>query len=118
MSAAPPEYIVKNILLFGRLLRLMGLDVGVSDMVELADALTRISLARKADVYHAARSVLVRRHEDYPLFDQAWQAFWRKPSNAASWMRPSSRTTRTAWGRLPRASSRAAATQLGRMANR
>ncbi len=81
MPAAAPAYFVKNLLLFGRLLRLMGLDVGVSDMVELADALTRIELARKADVYHAARSVLVRCHEDYPLFDQAWQAFWRKPSN-------------------------------------
>ncbi|MBI5879761.1 MAG: VWA domain-containing protein [Chloroflexi bacterium] len=81
MSTSAPDFFLKNLLLFGRLLRLMGLDVGVSDMLELAEALTRIDLARKPDVYHTARAVLVRRHEDYPLFDQAWQAFWRKPSN-------------------------------------
>src|SRR5712692_1810359 len=75
------SYFLKNLLLFGRLLRLMGLDVGVSEMIDLARALDAIDLSRKWDVYHTARALLVRRHEDYPLFDQAWQVFWRKPSN-------------------------------------
>jgi uncharacterized protein with von Willebrand factor type A (vWA) domain len=74
-------YFLKNLLLFGRLLRLMGMDVGPAEMIELTQALDVVDLGKKWDVYHAARSVLVRRHEDYPLFDQAWRVFWRKAGN-------------------------------------
>ena len=74
-------YFLKNLLLFGRLLRLMGLDVGAAEMIELTQALDAIELGQKWDVYHTARAVLVRRHEDYPLFDQAWRVFWRKAGN-------------------------------------
>src|SRR2546421_11567588 len=74
-------YFLKNLLLFGRLLRLMGLDVGVSEMMDLARALELVGLGRKTDVYHTAKALLVRRHEDYPLFDQAWRVFWRKPTH-------------------------------------
>ena len=75
------SYFLKNLLLFGRLLRLMGLEVGAAEMIELTQALDAIELGKKWDVYHAARAVLVRRHEDYPLFDQAWRVFWRKAGN-------------------------------------
>ncbi len=81
MTGSPRTYFLKNILLFGRLLRLMGIDVGPSEMIDLAQALETIDIGKKQDVYHTARAVLVRRHEDYPLFDQAWQVFWRKPSD-------------------------------------
>jgi uncharacterized protein with von Willebrand factor type A (vWA) domain len=74
-------YFLKNLLLFGRLLRLMGLDVGTAEMIELTQALDAIDLGKKWDVYDTVRSVLVRRHEDYPLFDQAWRVFWRKAGN-------------------------------------
>src|SRR5438067_9540340 len=75
------SYFLKNLLLFGRLLRLMGLEVGAAEMIELTQALDAIDLGKKWDVYHTARAVLVRRHEDYPLFDQAWRVFWRKAGN-------------------------------------
>src|ERR1700694_5066058 len=75
------SYFLKNLLLFGRLLRLMGMDVGPAEMIELTQALDVIDLGKKWDVYPTARAVLVRRHEDYPLFDQAWRVFWRKAGN-------------------------------------
>ena len=75
------SFFLKNLLMFGRLLRLMGLDVGSSEMMDLARALELVDVSRKWDVYHTAKAVLVRRHEDYPLFDQAWRVFWRKPTN-------------------------------------
>src|SRR5438132_4251928 len=80
-NESAPTYFLKNLLLFGRLLRVMGLDVGASEMIDLTHALAWIDIGKKQDVYQSARAILVRRHEDYPLFDQAWRAFWRKPTD-------------------------------------
>ncbi|MCA1553625.1 MAG: VWA domain-containing protein, partial [Chloroflexi bacterium] len=79
-----PSPFLKNLLLFGRLLRLMGLDVGASEMIDLTHALALIDIGKKQDLYQTARAILVRRHEDFPLFDQAWRAFWRKPGNPSA----------------------------------
>jgi uncharacterized protein with von Willebrand factor type A (vWA) domain len=72
--------LLHNLLLFGRLLRGLGLDVNPGRMIDLVQALDHIDLRRKADFYHAARSLLVHRREDIPLFDAAFKAFWRKPA--------------------------------------
>jgi uncharacterized protein with von Willebrand factor type A (vWA) domain len=69
-----------NLVLFGRLLRGLGLDVNPGRMIDLVQALEYIEIGRKADFYHAARSLLVHRQEDIPLFDEAFEAFWRKPA--------------------------------------
>ncbi len=72
--------LLHNLLLFGRLLRGLGLDVNPGRMIDLVHALGHIEIGRKQDFYHAARSLLVHRHEDVPLFDQAFEMFWRKPA--------------------------------------
>ncbi len=56
------------------------MDVNPGRMMDLAQALKHIEIGRKSDFYHAARSLLVHRHEDFPLYDQAFEMFWRKPS--------------------------------------
>jgi uncharacterized protein with von Willebrand factor type A (vWA) domain len=72
--------LVHNILLFGRVLRGLGLDVNSGRMIDLVKALDLIDVGRRADFYHAARGLLVHRREDMPSFDAAFEAFWRKPS--------------------------------------
>ena len=72
-------YLLHNLLLFGRLLRGLGLDVNPGRMIDLAHSLAHIDLGRRRDFYHAARSLLVHRREDIPLFDAAFEAFWREP---------------------------------------
>ncbi len=72
--------LLHNLLLFGRVLRGLGLDVNPGRMIDLVTAIAFISIGRKADFYHAARSLLIHRREDIPLFDQAFEVFWRKPS--------------------------------------
>ncbi len=71
--------LLHNLLLFGRLLRGLGLDVNPGRMIDLVHALDHIEIGRKADFYFTVRSLLVHRHEDFPLFDQAFEMFWRKP---------------------------------------
>jgi len=88
--------LLHNILLFGRVLRGLGLDVNPGRMLDLCDALAYVQIGRKADFYYTARSLLCHRLEDLPRFDQAFQLFWRKPQegwdvNLAALMRPKAR---------------------------
>ncbi|HEX6034892.1 MAG TPA: VWA domain-containing protein [Anaerolineales bacterium] len=69
-----------NLLLFGRLLRKLGLDINPGRMMDLVSALDHIEIGRKQDFYHAARTLLVHEREDLPLFDEAFEFFWRKPA--------------------------------------
>ena len=69
-----------NLLLFGRLLRRLGLDVNPGRMMDLVSALEHIEIGRKPDFFYAARTLLVHEREDLPLFDQAFELFWRKPA--------------------------------------
>ncbi len=66
-----------NLLVFGRLLRSVGMDVATSRLVTAVDALARVGLGRRDDVYHTLRTVLVTRRDDVPLFDAAFSAFWQ-----------------------------------------
>ncbi len=76
--------LLHNLLLFGRLLRGLGLDVNPGRMIDLVYALDHIDIGRKAEFYHATRSLLVHNREDLPIFDEAFETFWRKPSDG--WM--------------------------------
>lgn len=72
-----------HLLAFGYLLREMGVAVSPGQMVELAGALEHVDISRRADFRAAMRCMLVLRREDLPLFDQAFEFFWRKAGNAS-----------------------------------
>ena len=67
-----------NLVLFGRLLRRLGLDVNPGRVIDLLQALDYVPLGHKRDFYYTVRSLLVHRKEDLALFDQAFELFWRK----------------------------------------
>jgi uncharacterized protein with von Willebrand factor type A (vWA) domain len=73
-----------NLILFGRVLRGLGLDAGPGRMIGLASALEHVSVGSKRDFYYAARAIVARRREDLALFDRAFEAFWRKPAGAGT----------------------------------
>ncbi|HZD09868.1 MAG TPA: VWA domain-containing protein [Candidatus Binatia bacterium] len=70
--------LLHNLVLFGRLLRRLGIDVNPGRMIELVQALDYVNLARRDDFYHTIRSLLVHRHDQLPLFDRAFELFWRR----------------------------------------
>lgn len=81
MSSPPASgHLLHNLLLFGRLLRGLGLDVNPGRMIDLVHGLAYVDLERKHDFYHAARTLLVHQQQDIALFDAAFEAFWRKPA--------------------------------------
>ncbi len=67
-----------NLLLFGRLLRRLGLDVHAGRMLDAVSVLEDIGLRRRGDVHAALRTLLVHRREDLPVFDEAFSVFWRQ----------------------------------------
>ncbi len=71
------SYLLKNLVLFGRLLRSLGMDVGSGQVIDLAAALEHIDIGRRDDFYHAARAIFVHRRVDLPLFDHAFSLFWQ-----------------------------------------
>lgn len=77
-SPQPSGNLLHNLLLFGRVLRGLGMDVNPGRMIDLVGALEHIQLGYKQDFYHACRSLLVHDKTDIPLFDQAFERFWRK----------------------------------------
>ncbi len=68
-------YLLDHFLGFGRLLRQFGVAVDPAQMLDLLGALEQIQLGQREDTYLTCRTVLVRRREDLPVFDEAWQ-FW------------------------------------------
>ena len=77
--AAEPHHLLRNLVLFGRVLRGLGLDVNPGRMMDLVQALSYVEVGLRSDFYHAARSLLVHQRDDIPLFDQAFEMFWQKP---------------------------------------
>ncbi len=68
-----------NLLRFGRLLHALGLDVQAGGMLDVAEALGHVEIGRRGDFYHTLQTLLVRRAQDLPIFDEAFRLFWRPP---------------------------------------
>jgi uncharacterized protein len=66
----------RNLIVFGRVLRGMGLGAQPDRLVLLGQALDAVGLRSRADVKAAARSVLVRSPEEASIFDAAFDLFW------------------------------------------
>jgi len=75
--------LAENVMHFARLLRAAGLPVGPGRVVDCVQALETIGpphfpMARE-DWYWTMSAVLLSRQEHRPIFDQAFQVFWRDP---------------------------------------
>jgi uncharacterized protein with von Willebrand factor type A (vWA) domain len=77
-------HILHNLMLFGETLRRLGLDFGSGNMLDLVRATETIPIGRRQDFRAAARCLLVHRKQDFPLFDDAFQVFWRRPAHGIS----------------------------------
>ena len=71
--------LLHNLVLFGRIVRALGVDVNPGRIMEVTHALGHIELWRKADFYNTLRSMIITRREDIPKFDEAFELFWKKP---------------------------------------
>lgn len=80
-KARPPGggKLAENITHFARVLRGAGLPVGPGQVLDAIEAAQMGCLRNKTDFHAALHAVFVKRHEHDPLFEEAFQIFWRKP---------------------------------------
>ncbi|HVS64913.1 MAG TPA: VWA domain-containing protein [Thermoanaerobaculia bacterium] len=77
-DAAPPGgNLLRNMVLFSRLLRVGGLDTTPQQLGDWLTALDLVDLRSKQDTKTASRAVLVRRAQDLDWFDTAFELFWQ-----------------------------------------
>ncbi|MEK7400785.1 MAG: VWA domain-containing protein [Gemmatimonadota bacterium] len=69
----------ENIVHFVRLLRATGIPVGPNRTLDALAAAAAVGVARKDDFRAALSAVLISRQEHQPMFDQAFEVFWRNP---------------------------------------
>ena len=71
--------IAENIVHFSRVLRTAGLAVGPDRVLAAMAAVEAVGLETRDDVHAALSAVMLDRHEQQPIFDAAFDAFWRDP---------------------------------------
>jgi hypothetical protein len=72
------SHLLDNLLFFGRVLRLAGIDVHPGRMIDVVEALGHVNLAARDEVFHTCRALLVHRPEQLAVFDLAFDTFWRQ----------------------------------------
>ncbi|HWA39270.1 MAG TPA: VWA domain-containing protein [Burkholderiales bacterium] len=82
--------LAENVMHFARLLRAAGLRIGPDRVIDCVRALEIANAAqfppRREDWYWTMSAVLLSRQEQRPIFDQAFQIFWRDPKLAERMM--------------------------------
>ncbi|HVK92611.1 MAG TPA: VWA domain-containing protein, partial [Mycoplana sp.] len=66
-----------NIVHFARALRKAGLRIGPAAVADAIEAVEAVGIGERDEFYTALYCTLVTRHEDQPIFDEAFRLFWR-----------------------------------------
>ncbi|MGC4025680.1 MAG: VWA domain-containing protein [Mesorhizobium sp.] len=76
-SAKTDGRIADNIVYFARTLRKAGMRVGPASVKDAIEAVLTAGIGSRDDFYWVLHSVLVKRHEDHPVFDEAFRLYWK-----------------------------------------
>ncbi len=76
-SALGGQGTVKNLLAFSRVLKELGIKIGLSQVMDASRALERVDVGRRADFRAALRANFVSDREQIAVFDRAFDLFWR-----------------------------------------
>ena len=79
LDALPRGRLAENVLHFVRVLRAAGLPVGPAKVQDALAAVAAVGVGERSDFREALAAVLVSRHEHLPIFEQAFDLFWRNP---------------------------------------
>ena len=71
--------LAENVVHFVRILRAAGMPVGPARVLDALAAVEKVGVDHRTDFRAALSSVLVSRRDHLPLFEQAFDVFWRDP---------------------------------------
>ncbi|MGH9341838.1 MAG: vWA domain-containing protein [Acidobacteriota bacterium] len=69
--------LLTNIILFGRVLRVLGIPVTPTQLMDLVGGLRHIDIGTREDFKNAARGLLINRRDQHALFDRVFDIFWQ-----------------------------------------
>lgn len=72
--------LAENVMHFARALRVAGLPIGPDRVIEALRAVELSGVHRRDDFYWTLHAVFVKRHENSPIFDEAFRLFWQPPA--------------------------------------
>ena len=78
-ALAPKGRLAENVAHFVRVLRKSGLPVGPARTLAALEAIEAVGVDNRTDFRAALAAVLVSRHEHLPIFEHAFDLFWRNP---------------------------------------
>jgi uncharacterized protein with von Willebrand factor type A (vWA) domain len=70
-------HLLRNMVLFGRMLRALGIKVTPTQILDLVEGLKYINMARREDFKNTAQAILVNHYEHLELFNRAFDLFWQ-----------------------------------------
>src|SRR6476661_9110902 len=79
LAQLPQGCLADNVLYFVRVLRAAGLPVGPAKVIDALAAIEAVGVDNRSDFREALAAVLVSRREHLPIFEQAFDLFWRNP---------------------------------------
>ena len=79
LAQLPRGKVAENVLHFVRMLRAAGLPVGPAKVIDAIAAVEAVGIENRSDFREALAAVLISRHEQQPLFEQAFDLYWRNP---------------------------------------
>ncbi|HEY3584216.1 MAG TPA: VWA domain-containing protein, partial [Casimicrobiaceae bacterium] len=79
LEALPRGRLAENVLHFVRVLRAAGLPLGPAKVQDALAAVEAVGIGERSDFREALATVLVSRHEHLPIFEQAFDLYWRNP---------------------------------------
>lgn len=71
--------LLHNCVLFGRLLRGLGMEVTPAQLLDVVESLQYISIGSRQDFKAGLAALLVKRRQQQAVFDAAFEAFWQAP---------------------------------------
>ena len=77
LAARPDGRLADNIVYFARALRKAGVRVGPASVRDAIEAVLVAGIGSRDDFYWTLHSVLITRHEDHPVFNEAFRLFWK-----------------------------------------
>jgi hypothetical protein len=75
-----PGRLAANVVHFARVLRTSGIPIGTDKVMDAVRVLPLSGLERREDWHATLAALFVTRHEQQPLFDEAFERFWRDPA--------------------------------------
>ncbi|MFN8487611.1 MAG: VWA domain-containing protein [Caldilineaceae bacterium] len=77
LETAASGNLLRNCLLFGRMLRALSMEITPPRIVDLVESLKYVDIRSRQDFKNTARALLISRKEHIALFDEAFDLFWQ-----------------------------------------